>query len=257
MSQHDYNLANATGASFRADANLALGAIAGNNSGATAPATTFAYQWWADTTAGLLKIRNAANSAWVTVGTLADANLGFLPLSGGTLTGALTLSSGAVANGLTLAAEQASTSGTSIDFTGIPAGVKRITILLNGVSTNGTSNIIVQLGDSGGIETSGYLSSAAFLGNGIAIVAANSTNSFVITIGPAAATLLDGALVLDLQNASTNTFVARGTIGYSSGAAVSLCAGSKALSGTLDRVRITTAGGTDTFDAGAISISYE
>ena len=78
MSQHDFNLGNATGASFRADANLALGAIAGNNSGATAPATTFAYQWWADTTTGLLKIRNAANSAWVTVGTLADATLGLL-----------------------------------------------------------------------------------------------------------------------------------------------------------------------------------
>jgi len=77
ISQHDYNLANATGASFRADANLVLGAIAGNNSGATTPATTFSYQWWADTTTGLLKIRNAANSAWVTVGTLATANFGF------------------------------------------------------------------------------------------------------------------------------------------------------------------------------------
>lgn len=68
MSQHDYNLANGSGASFRSDANVVLGAIATNNSGASAPSTTFAYQWWVDTTADLLKIRNAANSAWVTVG---------------------------------------------------------------------------------------------------------------------------------------------------------------------------------------------
>lgn len=76
MSQHDYSLANASGASFRADANDALAAIVSNNSGATAPSTTFAYQWWADTTTGLLKIRNAANSAWITVGTLASTLLG-------------------------------------------------------------------------------------------------------------------------------------------------------------------------------------
>ena len=67
MSQHDMDLANAAGASFRADANLALVALASNSSGATAPATTFAYQFWADTTTGLLKIRNAANSAWLIV----------------------------------------------------------------------------------------------------------------------------------------------------------------------------------------------
>lgn len=76
MSQHDYNLANAAGAAFRADANDALAAIVSNNSGATAPSTTFPYQWWADTTTGLLKIRNAANSAWITVGTLASTLLG-------------------------------------------------------------------------------------------------------------------------------------------------------------------------------------
>ena len=85
MAQHDMNLANADGAAFRADANNALAALVSNNSGATAPATTFAFQWWADTTTGLLKIRNAANSAWVTVGTLADANLGLQPYDADTL----------------------------------------------------------------------------------------------------------------------------------------------------------------------------
>jgi len=76
MSQHSHTIANATGAAVRADLNLVLAAIATNNSGTSAPATTFAFQWWADTTTGLLKIRNAANSAWVTVGTLSSATLG-------------------------------------------------------------------------------------------------------------------------------------------------------------------------------------
>ncbi len=103
MAQHDYVISNGTGAAVRSDLNGALGAIATNNSGATEPATTYAYQWWPDTTTGLLKIRNAANSGWVTVGTLASANLGlltttsaastYLALAGGTVTGALEISS--------------------------------------------------------------------------------------------------------------------------------------------------------------------
>lgn len=87
MATHDYVIANGTGAAVRSDLNDALAAIASQNSNATAPATTYAYQWWADTTTGLLKIRNAANSAWVTVGTLASTNLGLMPLAGGTFTG--------------------------------------------------------------------------------------------------------------------------------------------------------------------------
>lgn len=87
MATHDYVIANGTGAAVRSDLNDALSAIVSNNSNATAPATTYAYQWWADTTTGLLKIRNAANSAWVTVGTLASTNLGLASLAGGTFTG--------------------------------------------------------------------------------------------------------------------------------------------------------------------------
>lgn len=78
MAQHDYVLDNQAGAAFRSDLNNALSAIVSQNSGATAPATTYAYQLWADTTTGLLKIRNAANSGWITVGELASANLGLL-----------------------------------------------------------------------------------------------------------------------------------------------------------------------------------
>jgi hypothetical protein len=91
MAQHDYIIANQSGAAFRSDLNNGLAAIVSQNSGAAQPSTTYAYQWWADTTTGLLKIRNAANNAWITIGTLADVNLGLLAQSGGTLTGALLL----------------------------------------------------------------------------------------------------------------------------------------------------------------------
>jgi hypothetical protein len=67
MSQHDYVIANGTGAAVRSDLNNALAAIVSNNSGATEPATMYAYQWWADTSTGLLKLRNAANNAWITL----------------------------------------------------------------------------------------------------------------------------------------------------------------------------------------------
>lgn len=99
MATHDYVIANGTGAAVRSDLNNALAAIVSNNSSSTEPATTYAFQWWADTTNTLLKIRNAANSAWVTVGDYSTANLGLLTTSsasstylakaGGTITGAL------------------------------------------------------------------------------------------------------------------------------------------------------------------------
>ena len=99
MATHDYVIANGTGAAVRSDLNDALAAIVSNNSSSTAPTTTYAYMWWPDTTTGLLKQRNAANSAWITIGTLASTNLGlltssdasttYLAKSGGTVTGAL------------------------------------------------------------------------------------------------------------------------------------------------------------------------
>jgi hypothetical protein len=87
VATHDYVIANGTGAAVRSDLNDALAAIVSNNSSATAPATTYAYQFWADTTTGLLKVRNAANSAWITIGTLASTNLGLASLAGATFTG--------------------------------------------------------------------------------------------------------------------------------------------------------------------------
>ena len=90
MATHDYVIANGTGAAVRSDLNNALAAVVSNNSDTTEPTTTYAYMWWADTTTGLLKIRDAANTAWVTVGTLASANLGLAPLASPSFTGTAT-----------------------------------------------------------------------------------------------------------------------------------------------------------------------
>jgi|TARA_Y100000289_G_scaffold15750_1_gene14904 hypothetical protein len=90
------NLANATGAAFRSDLNNALAAIASNNSNATDPATTFAYQWYVDTGDNTLKIRNAANDGYVnvsTVGGIGTANLGLAPTASPTFTGDVVISS--------------------------------------------------------------------------------------------------------------------------------------------------------------------
>jgi hypothetical protein len=93
--QHDFVLDNQTGANFRADANLAIKALLKQSNGATEPAPTYAFQLWADTGNTLLKMRNAANSAWITVGTLDAANLALLSLAGGTLTGILAIKNAA------------------------------------------------------------------------------------------------------------------------------------------------------------------
>ena len=87
MAQHDYDIANGTGAAVRSDINNVLDAVVSQNSGGSAPSTTFSYQQWADTSAGLLKIRNGANNAWITVGTLDAANLGLATLASPNLSG--------------------------------------------------------------------------------------------------------------------------------------------------------------------------
>ena len=89
----DYVLANQSGANFRAELNTILAAVVSQNSGATAPTTTYAYQTWIDTgvSPALLKLRNGSNSAWLTIGDVTVANLGLAALSGATFTGDVTL----------------------------------------------------------------------------------------------------------------------------------------------------------------------
>ena len=87
MAVHDMVIANGTGAAVRSDLNGALAALVSLSSSGTEPATKYAYQWWADTTTGKLKIRNSGNNAWIEIGTLASVNLGLAALAGATFTG--------------------------------------------------------------------------------------------------------------------------------------------------------------------------
>ena len=87
---HDYVLANAAGAAFRADLNTVLQEIQALNAGSSAPNTTVAYKLWADTTSNTLKMRNAANNAWISLGDLTAANLGLATLASPSFTGTVT-----------------------------------------------------------------------------------------------------------------------------------------------------------------------
>ena len=150
----------------------------------------------------------------------------------------------------------ASTSGTSIDFTGIPSTAKRITVMFAGVSTNGTSDYLVQLGDAGGIEATGYIGASSRVVT--AVVSANYTTGFGINNGTQGATYIcSGVITISLLSSSTNLWAAAGTFGDSSSANTTLTGGSKALSDVLTQVRITTVGGVNTFDAGSINILWE
>jgi hypothetical protein len=142
-------------------------------------------------------------------------------------------------------------SGSSIDFTGIPSWVKRITVMFDKVSANGTSPFLIQLGDSGGFETSGYES---FITIAASTVTTDSTTAGFRSGGGIAARGWRGMIQVCLL--SGNTWVASGTLNdlVANNAFVS---GSKTLSDTLTQVRFTTVNGTDTFDAGSVNIMYE
>jgi hypothetical protein len=153
---------------------------------------------------------------------------------------------------ITTGTSVASTSGTSIDFTGIPSWVKRITVMFNVVSTNGASNYLVQIG-SGSPTTSGYSGSCGVSTTGVATV--NITTGFGIYNNVGAGTIFSGAMTILAMG--SNLWVASGAYGMSGSVGTMLTGGSVSLSGTLDRLRITTVNGTDAFDAGSINILYE
>jgi hypothetical protein len=159
---------------------------------------------------------------------------------------------------LTLGTAVASTSGTSIDFTGIPSWAKRVTVMFNGVSANGSSIPQIQLGDAGGVETTGYTGAASSEASTVITVTQYSGAGFTLLGTSSASTvLLTGHAVFSLIDATTNTWVGSIAIIRADAGAMHRSGGSKTLSATLDRVRVTTVNGTDTFDAGTINISYE
>lgn len=350
--QHDYVIADQAGTAFLADINAALAAIVKENEGATAPATTYAYMIWADTTSGWLKQRDSANAAWILrapLGTGAavdiasattldltsnSASSGIIRVTGTTATTGITLADGqtrllraagawpithgaslicpgsasytcaagdlilaigeaagvvrlminpsslvpaviaqataeagtdttprlwtaervaqAIAaletsGGATLGTPQATTSGTYKDFT-IAAGAKQVTLSISGFSTNGTSNYLVQLGDAGGIEATGYAAGCSSLSTGVGTT--SFTTGFGITNGSGAGNIHQGSLVLTVVDSSTNTWIAQGTSVNTDSTRTYVSSGSKSLSGELTTVRITTVNGTDTLDGG-------
>lgn len=154
----------------------------------------------------------------------------------------------------------ATTSGTSHTFSSIPSWVKKFSVFLVGVSTNGTSGVMLRLGDSGGIETTGYLSSTAVIASGSGTAADNHTNGFILTTGAittAAATTREGKFTFSLVDEATNLWNCSAVVGESAAATVMTIGGHKALSDTLTQVELSTEGGTDTFDAGNWQIMYE
>jgi hypothetical protein len=205
---------------------------------------------------------NTSGSVTLQAQAVAGSSVLTLPVATDTLVGKATtdvltnktLGAGLVAGAslLTSGTAVASTSGTSIDFTGIPSWVKRVTVMFNGVSTNGTSNIQVQIG-SGSVTTTGYLG-LVWLGNAYRSA---FTSGFITTGLVATDSLLSSQIVLTLFGSNTWVESANITDYSTSVLGASSSSGKLVLGGTLDRLRITTVNGTDTFDAGSINIMYE
>jgi hypothetical protein len=181
--------------------------------------------------------------------------------TGSTPTTALTISTGQVVTvvnpiqggTITSGTAVASTSGTSIDFTGIPSWVKRITIMLNRVSTTGTVPLLYQLGTSSGIVTTGYVSTGSYQGG--AQSAQSSASGLLNGAGGAIADTSVG--ITTICNFGGNTWVSSSISGDGTADYTKIGGGSITLGGTLDRVRITTTTGSPTFDSGSVNILYE
>jgi hypothetical protein len=157
----------------------------------------------------------------------------------GNVTGSLT-----AGGSLTLATAQTA-SGTAVDFTSIPSWAKRITVMLSDISLNATDDLLVQIGDSGGIETTGYTSGSQS--------SVNSTIGYIIRIGVGTRSL-NGAMYISNVNSNSWISIHSGNTGTTNDV---FGGGTKTLSSTLDRIRVTSVTGTSTFDAGTINISYE
>jgi hypothetical protein len=148
-----------------------------------------------------------------------------------------------------------SATGTSVDFTGIPSWAKRATITFSGVSTNGTSSVLIRLGASG-IATTGYLTASSVISGGGTDVQ-NNTTGFRVYFGTNDSTsaVRSGSLMINLIG--SNTWAAQGAFALSNDNSIGIIAGSIPLSGVLDTIRITTVIGSQSFDAGSINVSYE
>lgn len=187
-------------------------------------------------TAGSVNSTYLASSLSLTSPTLTSPTISGTPVMGASI--------------ITSGTAQASTSGTSIDFTGIPSWVKRVTVLFSGVSSNGASSWLLRIGD-GSIVATGYSAASSYWSGGAATIV--DTTGFPMYQQQATGTHYGAVSIF---NFGSNTWVASGVLGGSNGTGFS-CTGTKTLTGTLDRLRLTTINGTDAFDAGSINILYE
>jgi len=172
-----------------------------------------------------------------------------------TITGSagVTTNSGAVYDSLQSATAQASTSGTSIDFTSIPSWVKRITVMCSGVSLSASADLMFQIG-SGSVTTSGYSSTWGYIYTASSAAVNTTTSGIIRAASLTSSTAWTGSVTLTLLTG--NTWTATAVLG-STDKIITYATGVLALGGTLDRVRVTSSSGTDTFDAGSINILYE
>ena len=185
-------------------------------------------------------------------GTNTDRTL-TLPDASGTLARTADIPS---VNPFTLGTAVASTSGTAIDFTGIPSWAKRVTINLSTVSVSAGASLRFQLGDSGGVETSGYVGSSSAAYSSL-ITAVTFSSGIDLVTHPGSGNGLSGTITFSLIG--SNTWAASYMFGSGGGTGSSgthFGGGTKTLSDTLTQVRMTTTS-TDTFDAGTINVSWE
>jgi len=155
---------------------------------------------------------------------------------------------------LTLGTAVASTSGTAIDFTGIPSWVKRITVMLSGVSSSGASDLLLRVGD-GSVVTTGYAASWGYFSSSVNAVITGTTGFGMTVTAPAE---VNAMFVLTLMNSATNTWVCTQSGGDNNASGSARGGGGRvSLGSSLDRLRLTYVNGTDTFDAGSINIMYE
>lgn len=256
-----------SGADLVAKVNAIVETLATDFSGTTDPAAlAWAFASWADTGNGVLKRRNAANSAWITIGRLLNnhvpvfqlgeiptTNIGPISVEGigpyewdgskyviATLrTGAYTTAAGKLA----------------IDFLGIPSWARRVSINLTEVSTDGTSAIVLQAGTVSGVVSSGYDDSAARIMGSTAATVSSGGIGFTISYVSSATNESTGRAVL--EHVGSNVWVCSGATTITTQNGITSFAGRVQLGSALDRIRLLTFNGSDQFDSGAVNVLWE
>jgi len=194
MSNADYVLGNQSGAAFRAELNTILGAVTSNNSSSSEPSAKFAYMWWVDTNTGLLKQRNAANNAWVSLGTLATANLGHAALAS-----AQTFTAGqrGEVTALTDATSIATNLALSNNYSVTLAGNRTLANPTNTVAGQSGSIFITQ--DGTGSRTLAYGANFKFVGGTAPTLSTTAAAVDRIDYVVAAATKIHAVVSLDVK----------------------------------------------------------